>query len=223
MLATKKIQILKKCKTCNAILSQWKGGSNVIQSVTRVIISLNVLWHTGWKVHQRVLLKVSYSFFVLLKQTGDYAYIMGFSVLFLDGPGHNTPDPWSSSNGLPTSTYPSMLPGNSHHSQAYPSMHHSHDMVRSSPVGNSDVRHSPGVMVAQWLGNNPPSSSSSSVPSSRHHPQQVGIAIGIAVYSCHHFLSAQCVMSRCASDFGLGEFFYSFSIKTLVVLMEISL
>ncbi|XP_056002044.1 transcription factor 4-like isoform X30 [Ostrea edulis] len=45
-----------------------------------------------------------------------------------DGPGHNTPDPWSSSNGLPTSTYPSMLPGNSHHSQAYPSMHHSHDM-----------------------------------------------------------------------------------------------
>ncbi|XP_065944729.1 transcription factor 4 isoform X3 [Magallana gigas] len=89
-----------------------------------------------------------------------------------DGPGHNTPDPWSSSNGLPTSTYPSMLPGNSHHSQAYPSMHHSHDMVRSSPVGNSDVRHSPGVMVAQWLGNNPPSSSSSSVPSSRHHPQQ---------------------------------------------------
>lgn len=34
MLATKKIQILKKCKTCNAILSQWKGGSNVIQSVT---------------------------------------------------------------------------------------------------------------------------------------------------------------------------------------------
>lgn len=154
---------------------------------------------------------------------GDYASIMGFTVLFLDGPGHNTPDPWSSSNGLPTSTYPSMLPGNSHHSQAYPSMHHSHDMVRSSPVGNSDVRHSPGVMVAQWLGNNPPSSSSSSVPSSRHHPQQVGIAIGIAVYSCHHFLSAQCVVSRYASDFGLGEFFYSFSIKNLVVLMEISL
>lgn len=153
------------------------------------------------------------------------ASIMGVSVLFLDyinnllfcsilidGPGHNTPDPWSSSNGLPTSTYPSMLPGNSHHSQAYPSMHHSHDMVRSSPVGNSEVRHSPGVMVAQWLGNNPPSSSSSSVPSSRHHPQQVGIAIGIAMYSCHHFLSAQCVMSRYASDFVLksprGYFFF---------------
>uniref|UniRef100_A0A8W8NWN0 BHLH domain-containing protein n=1 Tax=Magallana gigas TaxID=29159 RepID=A0A8W8NWN0_MAGGI len=49
-----------------------------------------------------------------------------------DGPGHNTPDPWSSSNGLPTSTYPSMLPGNSHHSQAYPSMHHSHDMGYSN-------------------------------------------------------------------------------------------
>lgn len=170
------------------------------------------------------------------------ASIMGVSVLFLDyinnllfccsilidGPGHNTPDPWSSSNGLPTSTYPSMLPGNSHHSQAYPSMHHSHDMVRSSPVGNSEVRHSPGVMVAQWLGNNPPSSSSSSVPSSRHHPQQVGIAIGIAMYSCHHFLSAQCVMSRYASDFvlkssGIFFFFFFCSIKTLVVLMGISL
>lgn len=46
-----------------------------------------------------------------------------------DGPGHNTPDPWSATNGLPpSSTYPSMLPGNSHHSQAYPNMHHSHDM-----------------------------------------------------------------------------------------------
>ncbi|XP_078330058.1 transcription factor 12-like isoform X4 [Crassostrea virginica] len=94
-----------------------------------------------------------------------------------DGPGHGTPDPWSSSNGLPTSTYPSMLPGNSHHSQAYPSMHHSHDMVRSPPVGNSEgVRNSPGVMVAQWLGNNPPSSSSSAgggpPPTVRHHPPQ---------------------------------------------------
>ncbi|XP_061190870.1 transcription factor 4-like isoform X6 [Saccostrea echinata] len=46
-----------------------------------------------------------------------------------DGPGQNTPDPWSASNGLPpSSTYPSMLPGNSHHSQAYPNMHHPHDM-----------------------------------------------------------------------------------------------
>ncbi|XP_056002030.1 transcription factor 4-like isoform X17 [Ostrea edulis] len=86
-----------------------------------------------------------------------------------DGPGHNTPDPWSSSNGLPTSTYPSMLPGNSHHSQAYPSMHHSHDMVRPSSAGNSELRHSPGVMVAQWLGNNPSSSSST-----RHPSQQQG-------------------------------------------------
>ncbi|XP_062591453.1 transcription factor 4-like isoform X6 [Saccostrea cucullata] len=87
-----------------------------------------------------------------------------------DGPGHNTPDPWSATNGLPpSSTYPSMLPGNSHHSQAYPNMHHSHDMVRSSPAGpgGPEVRHSPGVMVAQWLGNSP----SSSAPS-RHPPQQ---------------------------------------------------
>jgi hypothetical protein len=101
----------------------------------------------------------------------------------VDGPGHNTPDPWSSSNGLPTSTYPSMLPGNSHHSQAYPSMHHSHDMVRSSPAGNSEMRHSPGVMVAQWLGNNP---SSSSASSSTRHPsqQQVGVAMRGQV-TCH--------------------------------------
>lgn len=98
----------------------------------------------------------------------------------VDGPGHNTPDPWSSSNGLPTSTYPSMLPGNSHHSQAYPSMHHSHDMVRPSSAGNSELRHSPGVMVAQWLGNNPSSSSSTRHPSQ----QQVGTAMRGQV-TCH--------------------------------------
>ncbi|XP_061190869.1 transcription factor 4-like isoform X5 [Saccostrea echinata] len=89
-----------------------------------------------------------------------------------DGPGQNTPDPWSASNGLPpSSTYPSMLPGNSHHSQAYPNMHHPHDMVRSSPAaGGSEMRHSPGVMVAQWLGNSPSSSTSSRIPPQQGYP-----------------------------------------------------
>ncbi|KAK3095875.1 hypothetical protein FSP39_020185 [Pinctada imbricata] len=82
---------------------------------------------------------------------------------YMDGPQHSSSDPWSTSNHS-TSTYPSsMLPGNSHLSPApsYSNLHHSHEMVRSS---STDTGSSPGVLVAQWLGNNPATSQSQGYP-----------------------------------------------------------
>ncbi|XP_033725783.1 transcription factor 4-like isoform X3 [Pecten maximus] len=115
---------------------------------------------------------------------------------------HGASDPWSSNNGLPTSTYPSsMLPGNTQYSQApsYSAIHHPHDMgypTISMAQENMLSSGLPPMSTFRGGTNLPPSSSSfsSSSPSvngdmmggrATQGPSQTGDALGKALASIY--------------------------------------
>ncbi|XP_021366279.1 transcription factor 12-like isoform X3 [Mizuhopecten yessoensis] len=115
---------------------------------------------------------------------------------------HGASDPWSSNNGLPTSTYPSsMLPGNTQYSQApsYPPIHHPHDMgYPTISMAQENMLQSGLPPMSTFRGgtNMPPSSSSfsSSSPSvngdmmggrGTQGPSQTGDALGKALASIY--------------------------------------